>query len=387
MPRRTRLNFHSAVAYLWVACVVNGRVSHGPEGGAQPHQRCAAFQVATTAVERGQDTAQTTPSNAAGLHNVFWLHVPKCGTSFGLAILNFACPNLPASVAFPAIHKGEASLAQRSLMASVMKRIEEMPGGLEGTCGSHAFEPSRSLFHHDPLPARLGDSGRGLALLRDPRRRLYSAFTSRHAQGMMPSLAQRLKATVKTPKQYAQFPGIAGCQVKMLVGRQCAGAYIPTRNDLAVAKQRLVSGLGYVGLTDYYDLSVCLLHAMWGGTPRESSFQNARPTAFFASAYNSSEATRHFDFADDPLDAELYQEAKRLFVSRLQEHGFEVPPELLDAGEGEQHRGGGGERSDTAVVAVGASGGGEAQVMGAAICVTLLACVVCMRASGRRLRR
>ena len=59
--------------------------------------------------------------------------------------------------------------------------------------------------------------------------------------------------------------GIPGCQVKMLTGRRCAALYSPTMLDLGQAKARLETGFAFVGLTDHYDLSVCLFHAMFGG--------------------------------------------------------------------------------------------------------------------------
>lgn len=177
-----------------------------------------------------------------------------------------------------------------------------------------------------------GDGGRpicSLALFRDPRVRLYSSFASRHAQGMAPKEKRRLRETVRTVHDYALFPGIAGCQVKMMLGKECAAAYSPNAAGLIEAKRRLVASLGFVGLTEHYDLSVCLLHAMWGGTPQETSFQNVRPTSKFATGYNSTDAARHLRFEDDPLDAELYFEARRIFVTRLREHGLAVPADLL----------------------------------------------------------
>jgi hypothetical protein len=52
--------------------------------------------------------------------------VPKCGTSFGLAILNYACPQL-GPIAFPRPKDGDTGLAAKSLMDSLMKRYPPLP--------------------------------------------------------------------------------------------------------------------------------------------------------------------------------------------------------------------------------------------------------------------
>ena len=41
---------------------------------------------------------------------------------------------------------------------------------------------------------------------------------------------------------------------------------------LLQAKRRLTTAFAFVGLTDYYNESVCLFHAMFGGSPRWSPF-------------------------------------------------------------------------------------------------------------------
>ena len=136
---------------------------------------------------------------------------------------------------------------------------------------------------------------------------------------------------------YAQFPGIAGCQVKMLTGNRCAAAVPITPATVAEAKRRLQSTLGFVGLTDHYNLSVCLLHAMYpaGGRIRPSSFANARPTAYFQDGYNPDRANVEITAEMDPYDMELFIEARTIFVERLKAHGFAVPSDL-EGGAGQQ---------------------------------------------------
>jgi hypothetical protein len=255
---------------------------------------------------------------------LFWVHVPKAGTSFGLALLNLACPALPKAAVFPTARRGQKNLGQLSLMQGLTKRF---PPALH--CPRGVFEPSVPLFHHGPLKPKLAESGRGMMLLRDPRQRLYSGFQSLHADGMPQSDTKAMRASVSTAAEYASYPGIEGCQVKMLTGNKCAALVRPTLDDLAEAKRRLTTALGFVGLTEYYNESVCLLHAMFdGGPPRPSSFSNSRPTAYFQNGYISDQASGHLPREVDPLDADLFAAAEKLFVDRLVAHGFKVPAAL-----------------------------------------------------------
>lgn len=260
------------------------------------------------------------------LTRLFWLHVPKCGTSFGFVIYSYACPRLPAaaSIAPPPVQDaGHSDLGKQSIMLNLLAKYKPST-----YCPKDAFEPGSVLFHHDPLRASLSSSHRGVALFRDPVNRLYSAFHSLHAQGMRSIEKVKLRNASTSPRTYAQFPGIASCQVKMLNGYQCAGPKVVGVEELEVAKRRLTEAFAFIGLTEHYNLSVHLFHAMFGGSPRASVFENARPTAHFIHGFSQAEASRYLTPEDDPFDTELYIEACRIFANRLEAYGFEVPPNL-----------------------------------------------------------
>lgn len=76
---------------------------------------------------------------------------------------------------------------------------------------------------------------------------------------------------------FTQHPYIQSCQTKMLVGRYCADNWLVDRKDFELAKAR-VHELAFVGLTDAYNMSVCLLYHMYQGQPQEWMFAaHARP--------------------------------------------------------------------------------------------------------------
>lgn len=106
--------------------------------------------------------------------------------------------------------------------------------------------PRATQSGHQPLPTSLAHSGTGAIMIRDPMRRLVSAWGYRHAVGMSTSDRKQLmrlgrNAPVKTIRDFVKFRGVSGCQVKMLIGRACAAVYNVTVDDVETAKSRLES--------------------------------------------------------------------------------------------------------------------------------------------------
>jgi hypothetical protein len=71
-------------------------------------------------------------------------------------------------------------------------------------------------------------------------------------------------------------------------------------------------------LTDLYDLSVCLFHAMHGGRCLPVEFTNTRPARDQALLPGSFTA---WGGMVDGYDWRLYSEATRIFFERLQQYG------------------------------------------------------------------
>jgi hypothetical protein len=124
-------------------------------------------------------------------------------------------------------------------------------------------------------------------MLRNPIHRLRSGFPFRHAVGIRVDLAKGTAAEqlarLSTVAEYAAFPGIAGCQTKMILGKACAsnqtGASLAAKGlTTKTAKARLRTAYAFVGITSWWNLSVCLFHAEFGGEVWPASFQNSRKT-------------------------------------------------------------------------------------------------------------
>jgi hypothetical protein len=104
-----------------------------------------------------------------------------------------------------------------------------------------------------------------VGLFREPRARLVSAFHyGMHAFGAPEEWHEALKARVKTLQEFVETPQILSCSTKMLLGRACAEDYNVSVSDAAQALRNLDT-FAFVGLTEAFNMSVCLFHHMHGG--------------------------------------------------------------------------------------------------------------------------
>jgi hypothetical protein len=115
-----------------------------------------------------------------------------------------------------------------------------------------------------------------------------------------------------SPLTYSQAN--AGCSVKLLAGKPCNDHFAASYGMLAQAKIHMDSGFAYVGLTEEWELSVCLFHRMFGGECHPGEFQNVRP--------GMDREQEEYDVSvlngwTDPFDGPLYDHARFLFWSNI----------------------------------------------------------------------
>merc|ERR1719346_762493 len=77
--------------------------------------------------------------------------------------------------------------------------------------------------------------------------------------------------------------------------------------DTRTALDRL-DGFKFVGLTEQWDLSICLFHAMFGGECLQNEFRNMRP-----SDNRTREAATPFENFTDPYDGLVYSKVEQMF--------------------------------------------------------------------------
>lgn len=209
-----------------------------------------------------------------------WLHVPKTGSSIANSLLRLpgVCPELAKRL-------GDASFAGGNEDGQFRAFYEE---GLCPGLATSALPNTAPGFHRTVGSEFAGlYDGHGVTLLRQPEQRIISAL--RHVANA-------------TDEDLEGLPISAGCTVRMLVDEQtgpfpwtaaseaCFAAESspvpsPSREDVQLAQERLRK-FAFVGLMEEWHLSVCLLHAMFGGDCSPAEFENSRPSPSSKHAYN-----------------------------------------------------------------------------------------------------
>jgi len=240
-----------------------------------------------------------------------WIHLPKCGSSLENAFLYLpgVCPNLPSGFFFTDVWGADK-------YAKVL--TEQWCPGLFSREGRYAFND------HSGIGGGLYASsvkGHGVIMLRQPEQRILSAYYDNQHSWPLPVYG-RMAAD---PLEFAQV--VSGCAVRMLTreGRgsgharngPCASTEPATAAEVTLAKQRLREGFVFLGITEEWDLSMCLLHAVFGGRCLGSDFLNTNPGSNSSQdKYNVSEL---MGFTDAP-DGALYMEASVVFSEQLQRY-------------------------------------------------------------------
>ena len=141
---------------------------------------------------------------------------------------------------------------------------------------------------HEPYKVSR-DRGYGVGLFRRPQQRVMSAYAAGlHHYGMRDPIEMKrsvLKAAhdqgpLESLRVYTSWPGISSCQTKMILGYKCASNEIELQpEDLMRAMEIVERDFLFVGITEDFDRSVCLFHAMLGGQTNPNEFRNVRPTS------------------------------------------------------------------------------------------------------------
>jgi hypothetical protein len=168
---------------------------------------------------------------------------------------------------------------------------------------------------------------RVVGMFRDPRHRLPAAYKDHlNAPGFPPAVHAQLVQHAHNLHEYASFPGIAGCQTRMLLGMHCADQHnphlSPHQENEAISR---IEEMAYVGLADHWELSVKLFHAVFGGTITQEDLKNLEPEA----GAHTGDAII-LDTSVDPSDWKVYTAAVHVFVARVKQHlvGVAVPDDL-----------------------------------------------------------
>jgi hypothetical protein len=229
-------------------------------------------------------------AKSAPLRDIFWVHVPKTASSFSRTIFSYAC--------------GPDSFPYDKVCSGLVPKIA-------GDCGGMRSKLQAGVDHswfHMPVPPQLQATGRSVVMmLRPPRQRLLSASghieicSVRQQPQCMCCAGKWDNATIQTvgggdasvqgnswgwsqndrqlAVDAAKERGLAGymdvlsrknsltgCYAKMMNGIGCNEDYKLTSDEVQTAANFVEHKASFVGLTNRFEESVCLFHAMYGGT-------------------------------------------------------------------------------------------------------------------------
>lgn len=235
---------------------------------------------------------------------VAFFHVPKAGSTFFNVLYNHPaiCALAPKGVA----------MGKHTLLRHPPEKLCE-----GGWSTSYAAVP-HSQLHFGVSPYNWQrNKGHFVTMMRQPEQRLLSHW---HYSISHPGFAQGNASNIRDFAKQMQ-----GCAVKMLTEKAELGSLaspcfnVELRPTMAMANeavQRLREGFAFVGLTDKWQLSICLFHAMYGAKCNDVEFQDVN-----RQRQNSTWDAAGLNDFHDPFDGLLYEEAQRIFHKNLNRYG------------------------------------------------------------------
>lgn len=235
-----------------------------------------------------------------GRPRLAWVHIPKCGSPFATTLVNY--------VAQQTKHKlNWTKSTQKGWLSSV-----ENTSWFQHAVWDH-FGHGWSNHHGISSEVETGWWGHFVGMFRHPALRGQSALNHFGSGGLSES-------------KYAE--SIAGSATKVMSGQMFGLRCVwrkrfgcnQQKPDVDTAVRRL-AGFSFVGITDEWDLSICLFHAIFGGDCHAKEFNNK----------NSRNSTKldlvhGMRFANylDAYDWQLYSAATRRFATDLARYNVTV---------------------------------------------------------------
>jgi len=239
-----------------------------------------------------------------------WIHIPKCGSSMANIMIHTpgVCRGLPPGVVINQTRYPGMNGYGWGMLAAFKEEfpLDEVCPGSFSKWGQHEGVGDRYKGQY---------KGHGIIMLRDPEARLVSSYNNGN-HDWPPSMRYRRPESLD---EYADF--VQGCTVKMLARtgsyETCGEKPSPSESEVGTAI-RMLNGIPFVGITEEWDLSVCLFRKLFGGQCYGSDFFNTRPEII--QEFNATIADLRG--WTDSHDRRLYEAGKKLFHARLREHGL-----------------------------------------------------------------
>lgn len=247
-----------------------------------------------------------------------WLHIPKTGTSFVNTVLRWGCNASDDLFVVPRLERPPEMrwMMRETLNWDWLFTNESGRAWLREHCADRlttthpvSGEVHYALHMHRALT--VWEIGKAVGMFRLPLQRMYSNYLHLNLHyNQSRRVREGLDKFVQKPKFWSQ-------QAKLLLGRNYRDTRVLTEEDGRRAIG-VIRRLRFVGLTEEFELSCRLFHAMFGGVPHRAQFENVRPGIH---RYRTKEErSSHFRYDErefggwrDPVDHAVYEEARRRF--------------------------------------------------------------------------
>lgn len=262
-----------------------------------------------TSEDRRQNSPRARRLRLEAAKPLLWMHIPKTGTSFANTLLFTACSKWPRDAVMDD--------AMESLGIPHLFKIN--PLGKHCPGGFASEYPAPVDGGHFGLSDVLFEKQRGhiVGMFRRPENRILSAFS----QPGGPWGA--VSASPGNITQYAVHE--KGCMTKSLARDgwyPCkVGSDTVSPEEIRKAVGRL-QGFAFIGLTEEWNLSICLFHAMFGGDVYQEEVSVTR--ASHSSARHAAEHELYSSSTDwkDHADDEVYNAAAKIFWGRVKKYNI-----------------------------------------------------------------
>jgi len=238
-----------------------------------------------------------------------WVHVPNSGVAFLQTLLWTVCDSWPSDWSMSS-HRDKplASYFERHNVASrCPELLTGSGGGGEGGVPQPDFH--RGVGEWDGMES---SSQRLVGMFRRPNARAASEYVST-GNSVEPG------CITKTLARKSRYP--------------CLETEPPTEREIQLAATRLSDQFAFVGLTEEWNLSICLWHTTMGGTPHEEEFQKFLPVVVRSDRMPASEPGRDgaralwggasvVDADNDSADEIVFSAAEEVFWYNVGRHGI-----------------------------------------------------------------
>lgn len=263
------------------------------------------------------------------LENIFYLHVPKCGSSVANVLFQYGCPSFP---------RNESTIGPWSLLGLFNLTENGDQIWIREHCGN-AF--TRFASGHSPLPGdtdeAFWENNNVVSFLRDPMERIISGFLHNfHTCGDYQLMNLPFLVNYRTESGQLNFTSlfsdqnradlqeayrvywncVRGCATKMILGSTCGDNYsdnstLDSVHAIPESVNRLLK-FAFVGLTDEWERSVQLWRSLFGGNFSDVVYLNTRPSQHSEYKYILRSITQEMGLVDIH-DATLFDVAKTKF--------------------------------------------------------------------------